>query len=279
MSWRVTLQSPSALTGKQRALAPKSTYGATLVAHSDRSLQWISPEPPSQELREAANSLGADLNAIPSNWQWGDIGLLASDMDSTLITCECIDEIADFAGVKPQVAAITEAAMRGELDFPQALRARVALLKGIPDTVLTRVYQERVHLTPGAEALVSAAHAAGARTLLISGGFTFFTESLRSRLQLTQTYANELGIENGTLTGTVTSEIVDGAAKARAVAHAKTLLAPGKLTIAMGDGANDIPMMAHADLCVAYRAKPALRAVAQVIIAHNGLDAVRALFP
>ncbi|HAB15514.1 MAG TPA: phosphoserine phosphatase SerB, partial [Verrucomicrobiales bacterium] len=140
--------------------------------------------------------------------------VLAMDMDSTLITIECIDELADFAGVQPRVASITAAAMRGELDFPTALSQRVALLAGLPETALQKVYDERLRLSPGAERLLAAAQASGLKTLLVSGGFTFFTQRLARRLKLDQTLANELEIHAGRLTGRIVGDIVDASAKA-----------------------------------------------------------------
>lgn len=279
MSWRTTAASATPMSAEQRAFVLESTYGATPIAHTSRHVQWIAANPPTEAQRSAAKALALDLNAIPSTWRWQDVGLLASDMDSTLITCECIDEIADFAGIKPQVADITERAMRGELDFPQALRARVALLAGLPESVLARVYEERVRLSDGAQALVEHAHGIGAQILLVSGGFTYFTDRLKARLRLTHTRANVLGIQGGVLTGEVLGEIVDGQAKAAALRAAKATLAPGKLTIAMGDGANDIAMLREADLSVAFRAKPKVQAVAKVCLNHVGLDGVRTLFP
>lgn len=201
--------------------------------------------------------------------------LLAMDMDSTLITIECIDELADFAGVKSQVAAITGAAMRGELDFPGALRARVALLEGLGEDALERVYSERLHLSPGAETLLAAAQAAGLKTLLVSGGFTFFTRRLQARLKLDFTLANELEIRDGVLTGRVLGGIVDADAKAVRVSEACAALgcAPDR-SIVIGDGANDLKMMKPAGLSVAFRAKPVVQQQAHAALNFSGLDGV-----
>ena len=209
-----------------------------------------------------------------------DFSLLAMDMDSTLITIECIDEIADFCGLKAEVSAITEAAMRGEIpDFSESLRRRVALLQGLDAAVLEQVYEERVRLSPGAETLLAGARAAGLKTLLVSGGFTFFTRKLQARLGLDAAYANTLEIVDGKLTGRVLGEIVDGAVKARHVVETCAAMGVSANTaIAMGDGSNDLPMMAEVGLSVAYHAKPKVRAGANVALDHAGLDGVLRLF-
>ncbi len=215
-----------------------------------------------------------DAPLKPADFKW-----VAMDMDSTLITIECIDEIADLVGVKPQVAAITEAAMRGELDFPSALRRRVALLQGLEESRLQQVYDERLRLSPGAESLLAAAKAAGWKTLLVSGGFTFFTERLRARLGLDVTLANVLETRDGRLTGQVLGDIVDADAKARKVRE--VCEASGCVptqSIVLGDGANDLKMMAISGLSVAFRAKPVVQQQARVALNHTGLDGVLSLF-
>ena len=199
--------------------------------------------------------------------------LVAMDMDSTVITIECIDEIADMQGLKPQVAAITEAAMRGELDFAASLTQRVALLAGLDASALQRVYDERLKLSPGAEKMLAAVKAAGLKTLLVSGGFTFFTERLKERLGLDYTHANELEIVDGKLTGKVVGGIVDAEEKKRTVERvcAELGISPSQ-AIVMGDGANDLKMMGIAGLSVAFRAKPVVRAQADVALNFVGLD-------
>ena len=205
-------------------------------------------------------------------------GLAAFDMDSTLITIECVDEIAAVAGRGAEVAAITEAAMRGEIvDYKDSLRRRVALLKGVPATALQTVYDERLRFNPGAERLVAACRAAGLKTLLVSGGFTFFTDRVRDRLGIDFTRSNVLEIESGVLTGRMVDQpwgdICDGAEKRTMLLETcASLGTPPSRAIAIGDGANDLPMMAAAGLSVAYHAKPKVREAAMVAIDEGGLD-------
>jgi phosphoserine phosphatase len=216
-----------------------------------------------------------DCGWVPAERRIGDFGLLVMDMDSTLITIECIDEIADMQGLKPQVSAITEAAMRGEIDFAESLRRRVSLLKGLDESALQRVYDERLQLSPGAEALLAAARAAGIRTLLVSGGFTFFTERLKMRLGLDYTAANTLEIIDGKLSGHVLGAIVDAQGKADWLNQVRTeLKLEPRQVIAMGDGANDLKMMAEAGVSIAYHAKPVVRAQASQALSQVGLEGV-----
>ena len=234
----------------------------------------------SEPLREACAEAQVDCRrACRRDRRLADLRVLAMDMDSTLITIECVDEIAAHAGVKEAVSAVTASAMRGEIDFRASLVRRVALLKGLPVDALDAVYRERLKLSPGAEMLLAAARAVGARTLLVSGGFTFFTERLRERLHLDATVSNVLEVANGRLTGRVLGDIVDADRKAAAlVAMRARHAADGGLVVAIGDGANDLPMLRAADVSIAYRAKPVVRAQATHAIDHGGLDAVLNLF-
>jgi len=206
---------------------------------------------------------------------------IAFDMDSTLINIECIDEIADAVGKKAEVAAITEAAMRGEItDFKDSLRRRVALLAGVPAQALQEVYDNRLKLNPGAPELIAAARSAGLHTLLVSGGFTFFADRVRERLGMDEAHANTLEIEGGVLTGRVLGDIVDGEAKKRHLLDlCGRLGCPPHQSIAVGDGANDLPMMGAAGLSVAFHAKPKVREHAMVAINEGGLDRLLTLVP
>ncbi len=197
------------------------------------------------------------------------------DMDSTLITIECIDEIADMQGLKPQVSAITEAAMRGEIEFNESLTRRVALLKGLDASALQRVFDERLQLSPGAENMLAAVKAAGIKTLLVSGGFTFFTDRMKAALGLDYAHSNVLEIVDGKLTGKVVGGIVNAEEKKLTVERvcAELNIAPSQ-AIVMGDGANDLNMMKIAGLSVAFRAKPVVRAQASVALNFVGLDGI-----
>jgi len=221
----------------------------------------------------AAFEAGVDATFIAAGRSLADVRLVAMDMDSTLITIECIDEIADMQGLKPQVSEITEAAMRGELDFSESLRRRVALLAGLDAGALQRVYDERLRISPGGEAMLKAVQAAGIKTLLVSGGFTFFTERLGTRLGLDYTHANVLEIADGKLIGRVVGGIVDAEEKKRTVERvcAELGISPSQAVV-MGDGANDLSMMGIAGLSVAFRAKPVVRTQADVALNFSGLD-------
>lgn len=220
-----------------------------------------------------------DYGFVPEGKTLADFGLLVMDMDSTLISIECIDEIADMQGLKPQVARITEEAMRGEIDFAESLRRRVALLEGLDEGALQRVYDERLKLNPGAEIMLQQLKSHGIKTLLVSGGFLFFTERLKSRLGLDYTHANTLEIVNGRLTGLVLGEILDAQGKADWLVKIRDELGlKPEQVIAMGDGANDLKMMAQAGVSIAYHAKPVVRAQASYALNFVGLDGLVKLF-
>jgi phosphoserine phosphatase len=210
--------------------------------------------------------------------------LVAFDMDSTLINIECVDEIAAAAGRRDEVAAITEAAMRGEItDYKDSLRRRVALLAGVPESALQQVFEQRLQLNPGVETFVQACQRAGLKTLLVSGGFTFFSERVRHRLGLDFARANSLGVYNGRLTGTLNDrpwgDICDGAEKRRVVLEVCELMGiePAR-AIAVGDGANDLPMMSVAGLSICYHGKPAVRDQAMISIEDGGMERALELF-
>ena len=227
-------------------------------------------------------SPGLIVQNLPASRRLIDYKLIAFDMDSTLINIECVDEIADAAGRKAEVAAITEAAMRGEItDYKASLRARVALLQGVTVQHMEEVYTRRLQLNPGAAELVAACKKAGLKVLLVSGGFTFFTDRIRERLGIDFARSNVLEVETGPNCGTLTGRMVDqpwgdicdGAEKRRTLLEVATLMGISmEQTIAMGDGANDLPMMGVAGMSVAYHAKPAVREQAKVAINEGGLD-------
>jgi phosphoserine phosphatase len=220
-----------------------------------------------------ANQL--DCAFVPDHLTLANIGLLVMDMDSTLIAIECIDEVADMLNLKPQVAAITESAMRGEIEFAESLRRRVALLKGLDENALQRVYDERLKLSLGAESMIAALKANGVKTMLVSGGFTFFTNRLKQRLGLDFAEANVMNIVDGKITGNVIGDVLDAQAKADHLT--RTRLALGleqNHVIALGDGANDLKMMAVAGAGIAYHAKPLVQAQATFALNHTGLEGV-----
>ena len=222
---------------------------------------------------------GLDFAWVPPDLKLAALKLVAIDMDSTLITIECIDELGEAAGRRAEIAAITEAAMRGELDFTESLRRRVRLLAGVEEAALERVYDEKLRLSPGAERLVAGCKAAAIRLLLVSGGFSFFTERLRARLGLDYTLSNTLEIRAGRLTGALLGEVVNARAKAeRLRALAREIGARREQTLAIGDGANDLPLMAEAGMSVAFRGKPVARDFADFALDYAGLDGVLNLF-
>lgn len=242
--------------------------------------KWaVYPAKNSQELatlKSIAQQYQLDLAKTDSQQSLADFKLLAMDMDSTLISIECVDEIADYCGKKAEVSAITEATMRGEItDFNESLRRRVALLAGLEASVLEKVYTERLKLNPGAARLVQAAHFAGLKTLLVSGGFNFFTDRIQARLNLGYSRSNTLEIIDGKLTGNLLGPIVNAQIKRETVQALSNELGIGSdKVIVIGDGANDLEMMSIAGMSIAYHAKPAVAAQANQVIEFGGLDTV-----
>jgi len=220
-----------------------------------------------------------DFAYVPEGRRLADMRLLAIDMDSTLITIECIDEVADLAGVKAEVSAITAAAMAGELDYTQSLKRRVELLRGLDQSALEHVYEARLRFSPGAESMLSAMQAAGVKTLLVSGGFSYFTDRLHARLNLDYSTSNHLEMLDGRLSGRITGTVIDAHGKAARVRALRDELGlKTESIIAIGDGANDMAMMAEAGISIAYRARPVVRKHAHYALDHSGLDGVLHLF-
>lgn len=227
------------------------------------------------QLQQLSAELKIDLNSMQADFDASQVKLVISDMDSTLIAIECIDEIADMMNLKPEVSAITEAAMRGELNFEQSLTQRVALLQGLDVGALERVYEQRLTLNPGAEACLAGLKQQGVKFALVSGGFDFFTERLKNRLQLDFARANKLAIDNQQLSGKVEGAIVGAQAKADFLHElCQQLDIRPSQVIAIGDGANDLLMMQQAGLSIAYHAKPKVQDQADTALNYSGLDAL-----
>jgi phosphoserine phosphatase len=276
----LVLQGPGATLPELQRLAALAQPARMfeLNPHALRCEQVDDSNPVRQAVELAAAAARIDATFIDAARSLADFRLVAMDMDSTLITIECIDEIADMQGLKPQVSAITEAAMRGELEFAESLTRRVALLKGLDASALQRVYDERLRISMGGEAMLAAVKSAGLKTLLVSGGFTFFTERLQDRLGLDYTHANLLEVDGGKLTGRVVGGIVDAEEKMRTVERVCSTIGIGtEQSIVMGDGANDLKMMGIAGLSVAFRAKPVVRKQAGVALNFAGLDGLIAI--
>ena len=250
--------------------------GAPAWLSRDRAFDIVCSGDPAETLRAARAICGhvrADINVVASVRRRKK--LLVADMDSTIISCECLDELADMARLKPQIAAITERAMRGEIEFESALRERVGLLKGLAVSALERTYTERVRLNPGARVLVATMKAHGARTLLVSGGFSYFTQRVAALAGFDDQQANVLLDDGVTLTGAVREPILGREAKLAALeAEAKQLGIDLADTLAVGDGANDLAMIQRAGLGVAYHAKPVVAEAAAASIAHGDLRAL-----
>lgn len=220
-----------------------------------------------------------DCALVPDSQRLTHFGLAVMDMDSTLINIECIDEIADMMNLKPQVSAITERSMRGELDFAQSLRKRVALLKGLPETALQKVIDERLQANPGAHEWIAACKANNIKTMVVSGGFTLFANHVKTLLGLDYAVANTFEIIGGKLTGNILGDIVDAERKAQELVKLRNELGlKADQTIAIGDGANDLKMMSVAAVGVAYHAKPIVQQQATYVLNHMDLDGVIYLF-
>lgn len=276
-TFSLVLQGPSLESSDAETLA--RVVAATSVEAIARRAFRLRNAVKTQSIAAWCDERRIDHAWVPSGRRFADLKLVAMDMDSTLITIECIDELGDLAGKKAEIAAITQRAMQGELDFPAALRQRVAALAGLHENSLTAIYDERLKLTEGAESLLAACKAHGVKVLLVSGGFTFFTERLKERLGLDYTISNTLQVENSRLTGEVLGDIVDAEAKAAKFRQVlQELGADKEQSVAIGDGANDLKMMAQAGFSVAFRAKPIVRAQADCAINWSGLDAVVNLF-
>jgi len=280
MSTNLVVQGEDVATPDLKALH-RIAHGGAIERVGDNAFRITEADPATREsVATHCAQAGLDWAFVPAGRSLRDFRLLAMDMDSTLICIECIDEIADFAGRKAQVAAVTASAMRGEIDWPESLRQRVAALEGLEEAALERVYNERLRFNPGAERLIAAARRCGVKTLLVSGGFTYFTDRVRERLQLDHAFSNVLVVEGGRLTGRVTGPLVDAAGKAGHVARLKREMGISpEQVLAIGDGANDLPMMAEAGTSIAYHAKPVVKARASYALDYAGLDGVLNLFP
>ena len=269
---RLIIQGQRVLPDQLAHLAALAGGHFTQIAEHAHYLPVAQPLP---EITAYCEAQQLDCAFVPDEQNLDRTRLVVLDMDSTLISIECIDEIADMYGLKPQVAAITESAMRGDIEFAESLRRRVALLKGLDEGALQRVYDERLQLNPGAEFMLAELKKRGIRTLLVSGGFTFFTERLKAGVGLDYTASNTLEIIDGKITGKVLGTIVDAQGKADWLNRIREQLGLKKeQVVAIGDGANDLKMIAAAGIGIAYHAKPVVRAQATYALNYVGLEGV-----
>ena len=273
----LVIQGPDVETTALKRLAKLS--GARGIEQTAPGAFRLRDAAPAEGINAACEEERLDWAFVPADRLLSGFRLLVMDMDSTLITIETIDELADFVGKKAPVAEITAQAMRGEIQYDESLRRRVAVLEGLEESALERVYLERVRLSPGAEALIAGVKRAGIRILLVSGGFSHITEKLKARLGLDYTRSNTLGVAGGKLTGKVEGRIVNADVKREALIAVRDELKIGKENIiAVGDGANDLKFMAEAGVSVAYHAKPIVRAQTTHALNHVGLDGILNLF-
>ena len=272
----LVIQGADIETRDLKALAKLSGAGA-IDRLSDTAFRLRDAQP-AAGIAELCAGAKLDHGFVPEGRRLADFKLLVMDMDSTLITMETIDELADMVNIKAEVAAITAQAMRGEIEYDESLRRRLALLKGLDESALQRVYDERLRFSPGAERLLEKIRAAGIKTLLVSGGFTWITDRLKTRIKLDYTHSNVLETANGKLTGAVVGEIVNADVKRDALLRVATDLGISRTQIAgIGDGANDLKFLAECGVSVAYRAKPVVRGQTTYALNHSGLDAMLCL--
>jgi phosphoserine phosphatase len=254
--------------------------GASRIENRGHNAFWLHDYQRQDGVAEYCARAQLDFAFVPAPGRLSDFRLLVMDMDSTLITIETIDELADLVGRKTEVAAVTAQAMRGEIEYDESLRRRVAVLKGLPESALERLYTERVRLSPGAERMIEGVKKAGLKTLLVSGGFTQVTDKLKERLGLDYVRANTLGVENGRFTGELVGRIVNADVKREALLEAcDEIGATRDRIIAIGDGANDLAFMSEAGVSIAYHAKPVVRARSKHCFDYVGLDGLLNLQP
>ncbi len=277
MTVNLVIQGAEIATPDLKSLA--KCAGATAIERLSDTAFRLRDARPADGIAALCERAGLEFAFVPPQRRLADFRLLVMDMDSTLITIETIDELADLVGLKAEVAAITAQAMRGEIEYNESLRRRVAVLAGLDESALGRVYDERLRLSPGAEPLLSAAKSAGLKTLLVSGGFTHVTDRLKPRLGLDYTRSNTLEVAGGKLTGGIIGEIVNADVKRDTLIAVRDALGiTGEQIIGIGDGANDLKFLAACGVSIAYHAKPVVRGQTTHAINYLGLDAALAFF-